>query len=71
MESANGVRVTSAEIYSKLLEVEHKVNTVVDAVPDHERRIRGLEKAVWVAAGVGTAIGTVASFLLTHLSSSR
>ena len=56
MAPADGVRITTREIYDQLLATDRKVDALVAAGQvdikqraDHEGRIRFLEKAAWVA----------------------
>lgn len=44
--------MTIAELGRLILRVEQKLDRVTD---DHEGRLRNLEKAVWVATGLGGA----------------
>lgn len=51
-----------------LMRVETKLDASLTRVDDHEARIRRLERAVWIAAGVAAASGgtvgaAAASFL--------
>lgn len=63
-------RVTLGTIYSKLLEVDKKVDPIPGQVHDHEIRIRAIEKYLWVwigAAGVGGAgIGQIINTLINQ-----
>ena len=63
-------RVTLGTIYSKLLDVEKKVDPIPAQVHDHEIRIRAIEKYLWVwigAAGVGGAgIGQIINTLINQ-----
>lgn len=63
-------RVTLGTIYSKLLDVEKKVDPIPDQVRDHEIRIRAIEKYLWVwigAAGVGGAgVGQIINTLINQ-----
>lgn len=56
----NGVNVSLYDIYV-MQQSQGKdlasIKSKVDLLPDHERRIRWLEKAVWASGGIGTAIG--------------
>ena len=54
-----------AEMRGVLIRVETKLDTALTRVEDHETRIRKVERAVWIAAGVASAggggIGAIAS----------
>lgn len=63
-------KVTLGAIYSKLLEVDKKVDPLPAQVQDHEIRIRAIEKYLWVwigAAGVGGAgVGQIINTLISQ-----
>lgn len=44
--------VTLAELARGQMRIEHKLDRVTE---DHERRLRQLERAVWIATGTGAA----------------
>lgn len=64
------VRVTLGSIYTKLQEVERKVDRLPGEVSDHEIRIRAIEKYLWIwigASGVaGAGISEVASLIINR-----
>jgi len=64
------VRVTLGSIYTKLQEVERKVDGLPGEVSDHEIRIRAIEKYLWIwigASGVaGAGISEVASLIINR-----
>lgn len=70
MSDEPSTRVTLGAIYSKLLEVDKKVDPIPEQVRDHEIRIRAIEKYLWVwigAAGVGGAgIGQIINTLINQ-----
>lgn len=63
-----GVTITLATIYDKLLQVERKVDPVPATVQDHETRLRKLEMRVWMwlggAAVAGGIVGQLGSQML-------
>lgn len=83
MNTDPGVHVTTAQIYSKLLEMELELKGLPAKVEDHEARIRilegrpvsadhelrirSLEKSRWLAAGFAAAIGGSAGGVLSQL----
>lgn len=59
-EDSNGVVISLPSIYAEVVATRAEVAKLsqrIDTLPDHERRLRWLEKAVWASGGVGTAIG--------------
>lgn len=64
------VRVTLGSIYTKLQEVERKVDRLPGEVSDHEIRIRAIEKYLWIwigASGVaGAGISEVAGIIINR-----
>lgn len=47
------------EVLERLTRIETKIDSIIDRGDDHEKRIRRLERALWVAAGAGVAGGAV------------
>ncbi|HEV2784703.1 MAG TPA: hypothetical protein VGX25_35410 [Actinophytocola sp.] len=58
------VVITPTELYKEMQGIDSKVDdiradlkAVLPMVPDHETRIRALEKRMWVMAGAATVLG--------------
>jgi len=49
--------ITLRDVYEAVQSLAKKVEGVPDQVADHESRLRYLERAVWISAGVGAAGG--------------
>lgn len=56
-DSEPSTRVTLGTIYSKLLDVERKVDPIPAQVGDHEIRIRAIEKYLWIWIGASGVLG--------------
>ena len=54
------------QVATALTRIETKLDTVLTGHEDHEKRIRSLERAVWIAAG---GAGTVSAIVTNFLSS--
>ncbi len=61
------VTITAKEVYDKLSELVVAMSPVPKQVEDHEIRLRGLERKIWMAAGFAAAIGTGLGTLLSQL----
>lgn len=56
--------ITLRDVYDVVTDLADDVSGLPKVVADHENRIRFLEKAVWVAAGLGMAGGAGLGTLL-------
>lgn len=70
-KDGNGhIEISLLDIYNKGEELDNKLDTVlqhVEKIPDHERRIRNLERTLWSGAGVGALLAAaVAALRLVH-----
>lgn len=62
-ESKPSVQVTLDSIYSLLLDLKAKVDSLPDDVKDHEARLRVIEKNMWLWLGASALGGGIASQL--------
>lgn len=56
---------TNTELVLLLGRMDGKMDTIVNAQRDHDRRITALEKARWTSVGVTTTIASLVSFGVT------
>lgn len=61
------VTITAKEVYDKLSELVVAMSPIPAQVKDHEDRLRGLEKKIWMAAGFAAAIGTSLGAALSQI----
>lgn len=64
--------ITVREVYDLVLQVKEKLDgqdvaAMQKDIEDHEQRIRGLERFVWGAAGIGAVGGAVLSQIVTRI----
>lgn len=62
------VTITTREIYDLALGIRedvHTVQTKLDAMSDHESRIRKLERKLWIATGGAAVLGGSISIAAT------
>jgi len=67
LEPEPSTRVTLGTIYTKLLDVERKVDPIPQQVNDHEIRIRAIEKYLWIWIGSAGALGAGAGQIINTL----
>lgn len=60
-DAAGAVRITQRDIYNEVVDLRKEVTPLVKAVPDHEERIRSLEK--WAYAIPPTFLLAVAAVI--------
>lgn len=51
----------------RLARIEVKLDQIRESLPDHETRIRSLEKWRWWLAGAGGAVGSAIAWLASKL----
>jgi|HubBroStandDraft_1064217.scaffolds.fasta_scaffold24522_3 hypothetical protein len=64
---------TNIEIYALLIEVKTKLESVIAQMPDHESRIRSLERWRWqlptsIITAVGSALVAIGAVIYDFLS---
>jgi hypothetical protein len=55
------------EVLDRLVRIETKIDSIIDRGDDHEKRIRRLERALWLAIGAAPAAGGTAGWLYQQL----
>ena len=66
MAQPGDVVITTRELWDEIRATHDEVKSIrvkVDAIGDHETRIRSLERKVWMALGGGTALGGLAGVI--------
>lgn len=62
----NTVRITIKDVYALLLEVKRDVEPVANhttQLDDHEKRLRVLERNLWIVVGIGVVVNIAAPFV--------
>lgn len=54
---------TLEKLYKKVIAIEVKLDSYLDRTSDQEKRIRFLEKAIWVAIGIVALVQTAIQFI--------
>ena len=57
------VRITHREVYNEVVAIKEAIIPVVSAVPDHEKRIRRIEK--WMYGVPATLLGSIIALVLS------
>lgn len=66
----NTVRITIKDVYALLLTVAQKVDATAGhgtALEDHEKRLRAVERNLWVIIGVGIVAQIVVPMILLRI----
>ena len=53
-----------AEVLERLARIETKMNGICDKQADHEKRIRFLERGMWLAVGVLVVADIILNFMM-------
>ena len=61
--------VSHVDILVAVARLETKVDTILETLPDHERRIRGLERFRNWAAGAGAIVAPAVGFIFAKVES--
>lgn len=67
---ANTVRITIKDVYALLVEVKEDVAKTAghgNALDDHEKRIRVLERNIWIIVGIGVVAQMIVPLVLVNL----
>ena len=66
----NTVRITLKDVYTLLVEVSKKVDATQSHGPqleDHEKRIRAVERNVWIIVGIGVVAQILVPLIWTQI----
>lgn len=64
-QDIGAIRTSQEVLKDTLGPMALRMTAVEQAQADHENRIRRLERAVWIAAGVAAAVGSTAGSILS------
>lgn len=67
MEGSPVTPASEVALAERLARIEVKLDTVLSKHDDHERRIRWLERAIWVAVGLAASLGGGIGAVVTKL----
>lgn len=65
------VRDVSMKLDGALSDTARRLDGIDNDVADHETRIRGLERRIWMTVGAGTVVGGGAAALISQLVAKR
>lgn len=69
MADENQTVITLREVYDAVVELKNELSHTPRMIDDHEKRIRTLERTIWMGSGLATILGASLSQLISYIAS--